>query len=221
MSQQSKSKKQKQQLPPKTKKKKSAVSCSSSAAAMPLPSEYVKISKKEPARCVDKAFVDDMWIALMKPLSEWPKELAAAYQQDLYFLFPEAFSQEAYNSRDLVCLCCTVSNCPKKSEDQIENRECSEYRRGLCVEASIEANDCKPLSLGAIARFYGLSKQRVFQIYKEARKRLILEIAHDDTMQEYLGDIFLGKRTVPTPNEIANFIEQAIEGGSSGKSDDE
>ncbi|MFZ5805830.1 MAG: hypothetical protein ACOY3I_01290 [Verrucomicrobiota bacterium] len=200
--------------PTKRKQRKASLSKEMLKTSLPIPEGYLRFSKKEPLRCVEKIYVDNTWIALLKPLSDWPKELLAVYQQDLYFLFPKTFSQEVYNSRDLVCLCCTVHNCPKKTDEQIENRECTEYRRGLCVEASVEANDCKPLSLGAIARFYGLSKQRVFQIYKDARKHLILELAHDETMQEYLADIFIGNRTVPTPEEIANFIEQAIEGKS-------
>lgn len=179
----------------------------------PIPSGYLRITKKEPeSKFLEQTNVNGMWISLLKPIPEWPKELREEYQQDLYFLFPKQFTTEAYNSKDLVCLCSTVRNCSKKRVNQLENRACTEYRRGLCIEASIEANECKPLSLGSIARFHGLSKQRVFQIYKEARKHLIAELAHDSTMQEYLADIFIGKRSMPTPEEISNFIEQAIQG---------
>ena len=186
---------------------------------MSVPSGYLSFSKNEPAECVDKAFVKNIWVALIRPLSEWPKELRDEYQQDLYFLFPKEFKTENYNSKDLVCLCCTIGNCAKKESGQLEKRDCEEYRRGLCVEASIEANECKPLALGSIARFHGLSKQRVHQIYSSARKRLIMSMAQDETMQEYLADIFLGNRSMPTPDEIATFIEHAIQGG--GEANDE
>ena len=46
-----------------------------------------------------------------------------------------------------------------------------------------------------------------------------MSMAQDETMQEYLADIFLGNRSMPTPDEIATFIEHAIQGG--GEANDE
>ncbi|MFH1067280.1 MAG: hypothetical protein V1746_05210 [bacterium] len=190
-------------------------------APSPIPADFLRFSPKEPraSECVDKARVNGTWIALLQPPASWPSPLLKEYQQDLYFLFPKAFRTESYNSKDLVCLCATVTNCPKKNIGQQENRVCTEYRRGLCVEASMEANDCQPLALGSIARFHGLSKQRVHQIYTSARKRLITDLANDETIQEFLADVFLGKRSLPTPDEIAAFIERAVQGHTSEKED--
>lgn len=179
-----------------------------------IPEGLLAFSASEPSGkdSIDKACVDGAWISLRKKISQWPKEIANAYQQDLYFLFPTEFKTENYNTRDMVCLCATVTNCPLKPEGLLENRICQQYRRGLCVEASVEANDCEPLALGSIARFHGLSKQRVHQIYNSARKRLILEMSQDEIMQEYMADIFLGNRHLPSPDDIAEFIEKAIQG---------
>jgi|GEM_PF-3983567 len=183
---------------------------------MRIPDSLLSFTRDDPGNveCVDKVCVDGVWALLHKAPTAWPKEVAQAYQQDLYFLFPESFKTENYNSKDIVCLCASVKNCPKKSRHAEENRECSEYRRGLCVEASVEANDCQPLALGSIARFHGLSKQRVHQIYTAARKKLILELAGDETIQEFLAEVFMGKREIPSPDQIAEFIEKAIQGGS-------
>ena len=183
---------------------------------MQIPASLLTFHKKEPARDVAKVKVGDTWAVLHKPITEWDKNLLEEYQQDLYFLFPQQFKVEDYHSKDMVCLCATVTNCPKKSIGQMENRECTEYRRGLCVEASVEANDCQPLSLGSIARFHGFSKQRAHQVYTSARKRLIMEMAHDEVIQEYLADIFLGKETLPTADEITALIEKAVHEGSAG-----
>lgn len=181
---------------------------------MEIPASLLSFHSTEPSDpCVGKVCVKGMWILLREPIAQWPKALLDTFQQDLYFLFPKEFKSESYNSKDVVCLCCTVRNCPKKSEGQVENRDCSEYRRGLCIEASIEANECEPLSLGSIARFHGFSKQRVHQIYNNARKRLITELAQDEIIQEYLADVFIGKQDVPTPDDIAAFIERAVSGG--------
>jgi hypothetical protein len=180
---------------------------------MVLPKGYLSFGATEPKGCVDASCVNGVWVGLMKPFSEWPKDLYDLYQQDLYFLFPKLFKTEDYNTKDVVCLCATVKNCPKKQQGQIENRECSEYRRGLCVEASMEANNCEPLALGSIARFHGLSKQRVHQIYNNARKKLIMDLSQDAIVQEYLADVFLGNRQMPTPEEVAQFIEKALQQG--------
>lgn len=203
----------------KTSSSSAATRTSTTAAA--IPPHFLKFSSKEPraSDCIDKACVNGTWVALIRPPTDWPPQLLKEYQQDLYFLFPKAFRTENYNSKDLVCLCATVTNCPKKNIGQMENRACTEYRRGLCVEASIEANDCQPLALGSIARFHGLSKQRVHQIYTSARKRLISDLANDEIIQEFLADIFLGKRTLPTPDEIASFIEKAVQGHTNDKED--
>jgi hypothetical protein len=179
---------------------------------MDLPAGYLVFSTEEPKGCIDVSRVQGVCVGLVKPILDWPKDLYEEYQQDLYFLFPKLFKSESYNTRDMVCLCATVKNCPKKP-GMMENRACSEYRRGLCIQASMEANNCEPLALGSIARFHGLSKQRVHQIYNHARKKLILDLSQDAVVQEYLADVFIGKRNIPTPGEIAQFIEKALQQG--------
>jgi hypothetical protein len=183
---------------------------------MRIPSDFLTFSETEPLarECVSKVMVKGIWAVLKKPITQWPQTLFSEYQQDLYFLFPDEFKTENYNSKDVICLCCTIENCPKKPAGEIEHRSCDQYRRGLCIEASVEANDCEPLALGSIARFHGLSKQRVHQIYNSARKRLILELSQDQLVQEYLADVFLGKQSMPSPDEIATFIEKAMSGNA-------
>lgn len=177
---------------------------------MQISTSLLSFHKKEPSQGIAKIKVGDTWAVLHQPIAKWDKDLLNEYQQDLYFLFPDQFKVENYHSKDIVCLCSTITNCPKKKLGQLENRDCTEYRRGLCVEASVEANDCQPLSLGSIARFHGFSKQRAHQIYTSARKRLIMEMAHDEVIQEYLADVFLGKETLPTADDIVALIEKAV-----------
>jgi hypothetical protein len=179
---------------------------------LPPVSDFLKISTKEPKDAFCKVKIGKEWIAAAKDFKEWPKELMRSLEQDLFYLFPDQFRSESYNAHDEVCLCGDIVNCPFKAKGvKTENRECSRYSRGICLEATVVHNEGNPLHFGTIGFFHGLSKQRVHQIFTDAQKKLITRIAQDPVLREFCESIASGRVKLPPAHELAAELAKELE----------
>jgi hypothetical protein len=171
----------------------------------------LQVFTKEPKDVFCKVKVGKEWIASVKDFKEWPKDLLREWEQDLFYLFPKQFRSESYNAHDEVCLCGDIVVCPFKSKGTIENRQCSRYSRGICLEATVVHNEGNPLHFGTIGFFHGLSKQRVHQIFTDAQKKLITRIAQDPVLREFCESIASGKVKLPPAHELAAELAKELE----------
>lgn len=128
------------------------------------------------------------------PFSKWKEPLRGRWSRLARVLFSEGRELKGGESpkTDLstepvgesICLCRDVKKCPLKGEQEM-NPLCPKFAFGICVEATLNANDGRPLSFATIGYLTGISKQRVEQIYSAAQQRLIEEIRKDPVLLEY------------------------------------
>jgi hypothetical protein len=161
---------------------------------IPRLSDYISIETSKPTGS-ERFFVGGRWIKLKIPFSKWKEPLRGRWSRLARVIF-SAEREEAENdknpSTDLasnsqgeqVCLCAHIKKCNLKQGQNI-NTLCPKFAFGICVEATINANEGKPLSFATIGYLTGISKQRVEQIYSAAQLRLVEEIRKDPVLLEY------------------------------------
>jgi len=157
-------------------------------------SDYISFEPSKP-REDERFFADGKWLRLKIPFSKWKEPLRGRWSRLARVIFSAEKGGDLSaktSGTDLatdttgeqVCLCSHVKKCSLKMGQNI-NPLCPKFAFGICVEATIGANDGKPLSFATIGYLTGISKQRVEQIYSAAQQRLVEEIRKDPVLLEY------------------------------------
>jgi hypothetical protein len=170
--------------------------------------EFVGFSKKEPTGDEPKMEVNGSWIYLKKPLQSWPKELRKVWDQELIYLFGMDVQARDFLGEQKLCLCVDTEGCGEK-EGKGENRDCLYYARGICLAATTLATDT-PISFGLMGTLFGISKQRVQQIYAGAQKKIVKKIIGDPFLKEYCMGLGLGKLHLPSAEDLSNEIDDLL-----------
>ncbi len=176
-----------------------------------LLSEYLEVvpADRDETRIVGVA-IEGCRVCLKVPLEQWPTALHQQWQQELFFLFPLENRVGRVDARDSLILCHEVTNCPRKTAPETEDRTCRHFNQGLCVAATTVANNFRPLSFGTIGAFHGISKQRVQQIYCAAQRKVIRAAARDPVLREYYTALGLRPENMPDPKKLAANIEELL-----------
>jgi hypothetical protein len=173
--------------------------------------DWISLTKSKPTGALPSWEWKGKWMALKKPLSQWPKTLREKWEPELLFLFQ---TQEV-KARDFLgdqrlCLCIDTLDCGEK-KDHEENRGCLYYARGICLAATTLATGV-PISFGVMGTFFGISKQRVQQIYVGAQKKVMKRIAADPFLKEICMGLGVGTKLLPSADELADDIDDLLKG---------
>lgn len=113
----------------------------------------------------------------------------------LRFLFSKPPTSNPKSLSERVVLCCDCV-CPRKDVPEKEKPECDRFSFGLCVDATLAANELRALSLRTIGTFAGVSKQRIDILIKEAQKELIRRVLADPELAEFCEAVGVGSGQV-------------------------
>jgi hypothetical protein len=162
-------------------------------------SEYISVNTSKP-KSGDLFFALGKWLRLEVPFVKWKEPLRGRWARMARVLFSGSKDEDkpkgeetdlSLESGEAVCLCAHVQKCPIKGGQAI-NPLCPKFAFGICVEATLAANEGRPLSFASIGYLTGISKQRVEQIYSAAQQRLIDEIKKDPVLLEYCTNQGIG-----------------------------
>jgi hypothetical protein len=104
------------------------------------------------------------------------------------------FSQrEETRTKERICLCADCV-CPRKDGLSRELPDCPRNCYGICVDATLEANDGVPLSLQAIGYLTGMSKQAAGKHYDLAKKELIAKVLETPELLELCLELGIGRK---------------------------
>ncbi len=170
--------------------------------------EWIGFSDRKPTEKVPMFESEGRWIYLKKPIAEWPKNLQKRWNQELLYLFGMEVAPGDFLGDQRLCLCIETKDCGEKSTE-IENRGCLYFARGICLTATHLATDI-PISFGLMGTLFGISKQRVQQIYAGAQKKIIQKITSDPFLKEYCLGLGLGTHHLPSAEELSNEIESIL-----------
>ena len=167
--------------------------------------EWIGFSEKRPLDEVLTFESDSGWIYLKKPLSQWPKALKKEWELELSYLFEMNVEAGDFLGDQRLCLCIDTKDCGEKSVE-LENRSCLYYARGICLTATTLASDI-PISFGLMGALFGISKQRVQQIYAGAQKKIIKKIISDPFLKEYCHGLGVGTLHLPSASDLSMEID--------------
>lgn len=167
-------------------------------------SDYISLDISKPKEG-ERFFIGGRWLGLKVPFSKWKEPLRGRWSRLARVIFSsekdevapdkETGTDLAYEAAgEQICLCAHIKKCSLKTGQTI-NPLCPKFAFGICVEATIAANDSKPLSFATIGYLTGISKQRVEQIYSAAQQRLVEEIRKDPVLSEYCESQGIGSGT--------------------------
>ncbi len=170
--------------------------------------EWIGFSLQKPKEGYPMYESEGNWIYLKKPLSQWPKSLKTIWEQELAYLFSMDVEARDFLGDQRLCLCVDTKDCGEKTTE-VENRGCFYYARGICLAATNLASDI-PISFGLMGRLFGISKQRVQQIYAGAQKKIIKKIISDPFLKEYCLSLGLGSTHLPSAEDLSSEIDSIL-----------
>lgn len=158
--------------------------------------DYISFEISKPKEG-ERFFFGGKWLKLRIPFTKWKEPLRGRWSRLARVIFSlerEDSSRDKIGGQgtdlasevtgEQICLCAHIKQCNLKLGQSL-NPLCPKFAFGICVEATIVANDGKPLSFATIGYLTGISKQRVEQIYSVAQQRLVEEIRKDPVLTEY------------------------------------
>lgn len=170
--------------------------------------DWIGFSEQMPLGEVSIFKSDSGWIYLKKPLSQWPKALKREWDLELSYLFEMNVEARDFLGDQRLCLCINTQDCGEKSVE-LENRSCLYYARGICLTATTLASDI-PISFGLMGALFGISKQRVQQIYAGAQKKIIKKIIADPFLKEYCHGLGVGSIHLPSASDLSKDIDSLL-----------
>jgi hypothetical protein len=170
--------------------------------------QWIGFSDQKPKQVVPMFESEGSWIYLKQPISQWPKNLQYLWNQELSYLFEMEVEARDFLGEQRLCLCIDTHDCGEKSSE-MENRDCLYYARGICLAATHLASEI-PISFGLMGRLFGISKQRVQQIYAGAQKKIIKKILADPFLKEYCLGLGLGALHLPSAESLSEEIDSLL-----------
>jgi len=142
--------------------------------------EYLSISDGKPLDPRAKR-VGSWWVLVKRePTSALPERQRKTLRFIAYSL-----KNAPPEPRENICLCADISSCPVKKRFQGEHSRCPRFAYGVCTEATLAANEGKPLSLETIGILSGMRKQGVERHLAAAQRQLVKLVMLDPELKEY------------------------------------
>lgn len=125
------------------------------------------------------------WLVLLRALADWPPVLLRQWAQDLTQFFPRALGKTPPKpGKGGVVLCQSVSGCPLKHGEDLENRACHQYAAGLCCEATVAVSGRVPVN--TLALFLGLDAATTKELRLESVRKWTREVLDDPELVEVI-----------------------------------